>query len=78
MSQQVGGSLGLAVLVTIFASHLDGGGLVQGLGVTFEAATGFLVVAGVLAAILLGRERRPAPPGEHHAGVSEAALEPAA
>lgn len=62
MGQQVGGSLGLAVLVTVFASHVHGGGLVQGLGVTFEAATGFLLAATVLAAVLLGTRRTPAPP----------------
>jgi EmrB/QacA subfamily drug resistance transporter len=73
MGQQVGGSLGLAVLVTIFASHVDGGGLVQGLGVTFEAATGFLLAAAVLATVLLGTRRRPAPPH-----VRQAELEPAA
>ena len=73
MSQQVGGSLGLAVLVTVFASHLHGGGLVQGLGVTFEAATGFLLAAAVLAAVLLGRRRPPARPQVH-----QAELEPAA
>jgi MFS family permease len=73
MGQQVGGSLGLAVLVTIFASHVGSGGLVQGLGVTFEAATGFLLAAAVLAMVLLGRRRQPARPQ-----VQRAELEPAA
>ena len=74
MGQQVGGSLGLAVLVTIFASHVGRGGLVQGLGVTFEAATGFLLAAApVLAAVLLGRRRQPPRPQ-----VQRAELEPAA
>ena len=61
MAQQIGGALGLAVLVTVYASHNVPGQVVTGMSASYLTATGFLVVALVLAATLLGRRRTPAP-----------------
>jgi MFS family permease len=60
MAQQIGGSLGLAVLVTVYASHTTPGQVVAGLPATFHTAAGFVAVAFVLAAVLF---RSPPPVG---------------
>jgi MFS family permease len=57
MAQQIGGALGLAVLVTVYASQNVPGQVVTGMSASYLMATGFLVVALVLAATLLGRRR---------------------
>jgi EmrB/QacA subfamily drug resistance transporter len=59
MSQQVGGSLGLAVLVTVYASHTAPGDVVAGMPQTFATATGFLAVAFAVAMLVLRPARRP-------------------
>jgi MFS family permease len=56
MGQQVGGSLGLAVLVTVFASTGTAGQLVSGMPAAFLTGAGFVLGAVVLAGILLGRQ----------------------
>ncbi|HET8603414.1 MAG TPA: MFS transporter [Marmoricola sp.] len=76
MGQQVGGSLGLAVLVTVFASSETPGDLVSGMPAAFLVG-GLFVTAGVaVAAALLGRQGRvePAPAVE----LQSDELEPAA
>ncbi|HET8560573.1 MAG TPA: MFS transporter [Marmoricola sp.] len=60
MGQQVGGSLGLAVLVTVFASSETPGDLVSGMPAAFLAGGGFVLAAVVLAGFLLGRQGRVA------------------
>ena len=63
MTQQIGGALGLAVLVTVYASHTAPGQVVVGMSTSYHTAAGFLTVALVLAGALLGRRRttRPEP-----------------
>jgi len=61
MAQQIGGALGLAVLVTVYASQNVPGQVVTGMSASYLMATGFLVVALVLAGTLLGRRRTPVP-----------------
>jgi MFS family permease len=61
MAQQIGGALGLAVLVTVYASQNVPGEVVTGMSASYLTATGFLMVALVLAGTLLGRRRTPAP-----------------
>ena len=61
MAQQIGGALGLAVLVTVYASQNVPGEVVTGMSASYLTATGFLVVALVLAGTLLGLRRTPAP-----------------
>ncbi len=61
MSQQVGGSLGLAVLVTVYASHTTPGDVVAGLSQTFAVAAGLLAIAFVVA-ITVVRPARPQRP----------------
>lgn len=65
-SRQVGGSLGLAVLVTVAAQVTGGatdrGELVQGYAAAFWAAAGLLAVAALAALVLLPRDRDTAPP----------------
>jgi EmrB/QacA subfamily drug resistance transporter len=56
MGQQVGGSLGLAVLVTVFASTGTAGRLVSGMPASFLTGAGFVLGAVVLAGVLLGRQ----------------------
>jgi EmrB/QacA subfamily drug resistance transporter len=53
MSQQVGGSIGLAVLVTVYASHSEVGRVVQGMPSSFVAASGMLMLALVSAVVLI-------------------------
>jgi EmrB/QacA subfamily drug resistance transporter len=62
MSQQVGGSLGLAVLVTVYASRTVPGDVVVGMRQSFETAAGFLVLALVVALVMLGRRPVDAEP----------------
>ncbi|HEU5042891.1 MAG TPA: MFS transporter [Nocardioidaceae bacterium] len=61
MGQQVGGSLGLAVLVTVFASAGTPGNLVSGMPAAFLTGAGFVLAGVVVAAVLLGRQGRVAP-----------------
>ena len=56
MGQQVGGSLGLAVLVTVFASTGVAGDLISGMPAAFLTGAGFVLVAVGLAGLLLGRQ----------------------
>ena len=56
MSQQLGGSIGLAVLVTVYASHSEPGRVVQGMPSSFLAASGMLVLA-LASAVALIRSR---------------------
>jgi len=58
MSQQVGGSIGLAVLVTVYASHTESGHVVEGMPASFIAASGILVLA-LVSAVVLIRSRAP-------------------
>jgi hypothetical protein len=60
MGQQVGGSLGLAVLVTVYASGNVTGDLVSGLSATYVTAAIFVVLAFGVAVVLLRRRPRPA------------------
>jgi hypothetical protein len=59
MSQQVGGSIGLAVLVTVYASHSEPGRVVQRMPSSFLAASGMLVLA-LASAVGLIRSRAAA------------------
>jgi EmrB/QacA subfamily drug resistance transporter len=61
MAQQVGGSLGLAVLVTVYASQTVPGQVVVGMSSSFRTAAAFVLVALVLAGLLLGRPRAGEP-----------------
>ncbi|HEU4567313.1 MAG TPA: MFS transporter [Marmoricola sp.] len=58
MGQQVGGSLGLAVLVTVFASTGVRGELISGMPAAFLTGAGFVLVAVGAAGLLLGRQGR--------------------
>ncbi len=53
MSQQVGGSLGLAVLVTVYASHTAVGDVVAGMSQTFAVGAGLLTAAFLVALLVL-------------------------
>jgi EmrB/QacA subfamily drug resistance transporter len=66
MSQQVGGSLGLAVLVTVYASHTSPGHVVAGMPQTFATGAGLLAAA-FLVALLVLRPSRTARPTEAQA-----------
>jgi EmrB/QacA subfamily drug resistance transporter len=57
MSQQIGGSLGLAVLVTVYASRTVPGNVVAGMQESFEVAAVFLLSALVVALVMLRRPR---------------------
>ena len=57
MSQQIGGSLGLAVLVTVYASRTVPGNVVAGMQQSFEVAAVFLALALVVALVMLRRPR---------------------
>ena len=57
MAQQIGGSLGLAVLVTVYASRTVPGQVVIGMSSSFHTAAAFVLVALVPAGLLLGRPR---------------------
>ena len=61
MAQQIGGSLGLAVLVTVYASRTEPGNVVAGLQESFEVGAIFLALAFVVAMVLL-RVPRPVAP----------------
>ena len=74
MSQQVGGSLGLAVLVTVYASHTVPGDVVAGMRQSFETGAGFLALGVLVALVMLRRPR----PEDADAAVEDAALELAA
>lgn len=56
-TQQVGGSVGLAVLATVYGTAARDGGLTHGVSVAFTAATAFIVVA-LAVAFLVIRPRR--------------------
>jgi EmrB/QacA subfamily drug resistance transporter len=56
MGQQVGGSLGLAVLVTVFASTGVPGDLISGMPAAFLTGAGFVLAAVGVAGVLLGRQ----------------------
>ena len=64
--QQVGGSLGLAVLVTVYGTNLHGAGgatqqaTVHAMAVAFLGATVFVLIGLVLAALALRPQRKPA------------------
>jgi EmrB/QacA subfamily drug resistance transporter len=58
MSQQVGGSLGLAVLVTVYASHTSPGHVVAGMPQTFAVGAGLLAAAFLVALTVLKPARR--------------------
>ncbi len=64
MSQQVGGSLGLAVLVTVYASHNSPGNVVAGMPQTFAVGAGLLAAAFLVALTVLRPIRRPRPEDE--------------
>jgi EmrB/QacA subfamily drug resistance transporter len=66
MSQQVGGSLGLAVLVSVYASHAAPGDVVAGMAQTFATAAGLLAVACAVALVVLRPSRvvRPTRPDQ--------------
>jgi MFS family permease len=60
MGQQVGGALGLAVLVTVYSSANDvPGDVVNGLSSVFLTAAVFVAIGFALAAVLLRGRRRP-------------------
>jgi MFS family permease len=63
MGQQIGGSLGLAVLVTVYASHASPGNVVAGMQQSFEAGALFLALALVVALVMLRRPRGAQPEG---------------
>jgi EmrB/QacA subfamily drug resistance transporter len=52
-TQQVGGALGMAVLVSVFGTASRHGGAVHGVDIAFETATVFIVVALVVAAAVI-------------------------
>ncbi|MBV9831827.1 MAG: MFS transporter, partial [Marmoricola sp.] len=60
-SQQIGGSLGLAVLVTMYASHTAPGDVVAGMPQTFATAAGMVAIAFVVALTVLRPARRTQP-----------------
>ena len=60
MAQQIGGAIGLSVLVTVYASHDKIGQVVPGMGAAFYTAAGFLAIAIVVALTFIGRKPRPA------------------
>jgi EmrB/QacA subfamily drug resistance transporter len=76
MGQQVGGSLGLAVLVTVFASTGVTGDLVSGMPAAFLTGAGFVLVALGVAGLLLGRQGQVV--AEPVAELPDEELEPAA
>jgi EmrB/QacA subfamily drug resistance transporter len=59
MAQQMGGALGLAVLVTVYASQTVPGHVVTGMSASFHTAAAFVTVGFVLAGLLLGRRGAP-------------------
>lgn len=62
-AQQLGGSIGLAVIVSVFSSFAADGGFAAGVGPGFFAATGLSVLALVLVATVIRRTRlRPTTP----------------
>jgi EmrB/QacA subfamily drug resistance transporter len=58
MGQQVGGALGLAVLVTVYSANNVPGDVVTGLSAVYVTAAGFVVLGLALAAVLLRGPRR--------------------
>ncbi|MGH3425131.1 MAG: MFS transporter, partial [Nocardioidaceae bacterium] len=71
MSQQIGGSVGLAVLVTVYASGSVPGRVVAGMSGSFYTAAGMLVLAALAAFLLIGR--RPSESVPSGAAASEPA-----
>jgi EmrB/QacA subfamily drug resistance transporter len=61
-TQQVGGALGMAVLVSVFGTASRHGGAVHGVGAAFEAATVFTVMA-LAVAVAVIRPAAAAPAG---------------
>jgi EmrB/QacA subfamily drug resistance transporter len=68
MSQQVGGSLGLAVLVTVYASHTAPGDVVAGMPQTFATGAGLLAAAFLVALLVLrpSKAKRPSEAQAEH------------
>jgi EmrB/QacA subfamily drug resistance transporter len=64
MGQQIGGSLGLAVLVTVYASGNVPGDVVSGMDAVFLTAATFVVLALGAAGVLLRPRRAPEPEPE--------------
>jgi MFS family permease len=64
MGQQIGGSLGLAVLVTVYASGNVPGDVVSGMNAVFLTAATFVVLALGAAGVLLRPRRAPEPEPE--------------
>ncbi len=58
MAQQIGGSLGLAVLVTVYASHTEPGNIVAGMRQSFEVGAVFLGLGLLVALVMLRRPRK--------------------
>lgn len=58
MAQQIGGSIGLAVLVTIYASHDVVGQVVPGMAASFYTAAGMFVVAIAITLTFIGGKPR--------------------
>jgi MFS family permease len=54
-AQQVGGSLGMAVLVSVFGTASRHGGQIHGTRAAFEVATAFVVVAFLVVAVVRRR-----------------------
>ena len=73
MSQQVGGSLGLAVLVTVYASHTSPGDVVAGMPQTFATGAGLLAAAFLVALFVLRPSRPPGAPSAEVAAELERA-----
>jgi EmrB/QacA subfamily drug resistance transporter len=58
MGQQVGGALGLAVLVTVYSANNVPGDMISGLSAVYLTAAGFVTLGLVLATVLLRGPRR--------------------
>jgi hypothetical protein len=59
-AQQIGGSVGLAVLVTVYASHDVVGQIVPGMAASFYTAAGMFAVAIAISLAFIGRAPRSA------------------
>jgi EmrB/QacA subfamily drug resistance transporter len=78
MAQQVGGSLGLAVLVTIYASQTEPGNVVAGMPQSFETGAVLLAIATVVALVMLRRPRPASPDRRADQVIEDAEVELAA